>query len=80
MSQHFFDLGPGHVSDTVKEAAEKAGGSAVNFTEPNGEKRHWYEVPNMDAPFDEMNANKVREAVALVIEDDDDHDEDDVDE
>jgi len=74
MSQYFFDLGPDHVSDTVREAAERASGHAVNYTEPNGEKRHCFEVPNMGAPFDEMNANKVREAVALV---DDGEDEDD---
>lgn len=59
MSEYFFGLGPGHLSSKVERAAEEAGGTLVNYTEPSGERRHWFACPNMGAPFDQDRAERV---------------------
>lgn len=45
-SQYMFGTGPGHLSHTILEAAEAAGGTLNNYTDPRGEKSHWFVCPN----------------------------------
>lgn len=49
---YFFGLGPGHLSSKFDKIAKKHGASLVNYTEPNGIKRHWFECRNLGYPFD----------------------------
>ena len=66
MNPYFFDLGSGHVPARIRKAAENAGGRVINYTEPDGRKRHWFEVPNFGEPFNSRRANVVREAVRKI--------------
>ena len=50
--EYLFGLGPGHLPDSVDAIARKHGACLVNYTEPNGHKRHWFAGPNKGSPFD----------------------------
>jgi hypothetical protein len=59
MSEHFFGLGPGHLPKRADAIAGKHGAYLVNYTEPRGEKRHWFACPNRGSPFDDATARAV---------------------
>ncbi len=63
MSEHFFGLGPGHLSRKAGQIAEKHGARLTNYTEPNGEKRHWFACRNRVEPFNAATANEVMTAL-----------------
>lgn len=47
-SDRQFLTGPGHLSRTIAKAVEKLGATLVNYTEPRGERRHWFCCPNLN--------------------------------
>lgn len=59
MSEYFFGLGPGWLPAKADRIAQKHGAVLVNYTEPNGYKRHWFAGPNRGAPFDQQMADAV---------------------
>lgn len=59
MSEHFFGLGPGHLPKRADRIARKHGAYLVNFTEPRGERRHWFACANQGEPFDSATARAV---------------------
>ena len=63
MSEHLFGLGMGHLSKRAERAAERGGATLVNYTEPRGEKRHWFAGPNRGEPDDSEMARRVMAAV-----------------
>ena len=63
VSEHFFGLGPGHLSDRADEIAREHGAYLVNHTEPHGETRHWFACPNRGSPFDGATASAVMAAL-----------------
>ena len=62
MSQHLFGLYRGHLTAKLIRQIEREfrGVDAVNYTEPNGEKRGWFAGPNRGYPFDDALAAEVR--------------------
>lgn len=54
-----FLLGAGHLPQRANKIARRHGAVLVNYTEPRGEKRHWFEAPNLGAPFDGATARAV---------------------
>jgi hypothetical protein len=68
MSEYLFGSGPGHLPQAAADAAEKAGAILVNYTEPYGEKRHWFAGPSRGSPFDENLRDRVLAAVARAAE------------
>lgn len=64
MSEYFFCLGPGHLPKRADTIARKHGAYLVNYTEPRGEKRHWFATANRGDPFDRA----VRLAVVADLE------------
>lgn len=64
MSEHFFLLGRGHLPAKAGKIANFFGATLVNFTEPNGHKRHWFAAPNRGEPFDSLVSTEVRKALA----------------
>jgi len=67
MSEYFFGLGPGHLDDAVVDPiVKKHGAYLVNYTEPRGEKRHWFACRNRGNPFDRQTASDVMDALAAV--------------
>ena len=59
MGEYMFGSGKGHLSNRADRIARKHGATLVNYTEPRGEKRHWFAAKNRGNPFDE----RVRDAV-----------------
>jgi|SRR3990170_43087 len=59
MGDHFFALGPGHLPARADKIARKHGARLVNYTEPRGEKRHWFAGPNLGEPHDSTMARAV---------------------
>ncbi len=59
MPPYLFGLGRGHLPASAAGIAQRHGADLVNYTEPRGEKRHWFEAQNLGPPFDEA----VRDAV-----------------
>lgn len=58
MSEFFFGLGPGHLDhEIVDPVAKEHESTLVNYTEPNGHKRHWFATRNRGAPFDRQTAS-----------------------
>lgn len=77
---YFFGLGQGHLSDAVAAIAEENDADLVNYTEPDGRQRHWFECANYGQPHDQNKANAVWAAleesgVNLDPIDDDEEDE-----
>ena len=60
MSQYFFLLGPGHLPRQAHEIARQHDAALVNYTEPRGERRHWFAGQNRGAPFDSRMASRVK--------------------
>lgn len=56
---HHFGLGPGHLPRKAAAVAHKHGAVLINYTEPNGQKRHWFNCQNMGEPFDSQVAAAV---------------------
>jgi hypothetical protein len=54
-----FGMGTGHRSVSVARIAKKHGARLVNYTEPDGRKRHWFAAENLGAPHDEWRACQV---------------------
>lgn len=71
MSEYLFGLGPGHLSKRAEKAAEKEGATLCNYTEPRGEKRHWFAGPNRGEPFDSALGRRVMAAVRAAATKDD---------
>lgn len=63
MSEHMFGAGPGHLPKRADKIARKHGAYLVNYTEPRGEKRHWFCCPNLGHPFDGATASAVMDAL-----------------
>ena len=63
MSEYLFGLGPGHMPKRADMVARKHGATLVNYTEPRGEKRHWFAGPNRGEPFDSQMAREVMSAL-----------------
>jgi hypothetical protein len=63
MSEFHFHLYRGHLSAKLIRAVESefSGVSVVNYTEPRGEKRGWFNGPNRGHPFDNQLAKRVGE-------------------
>lgn len=59
MNEYFFGLGPGHLPDKADEIAKRHDAWLVNYTEPRGEKRHWFACRNMGDPFNRSTADAV---------------------
>lgn len=49
---YLFLLGGGHLPRKADLVARRHGARLVNYTEPNGSKRHWFTGPNLGNPFD----------------------------
>ena len=67
MSEYFFGLGPKHLPKRIAKIAERHDAWLVNYTEPNGHKRHWFACRNMGEPFDSDRANKVMDDITKEI-------------
>lgn len=65
MSEYMFGLGPGHLGERARKIAKTHGVELVNYTEPRGEKRHWFAGPNRGAPFDERLARDTMTALEM---------------
>ena len=66
MSEYFFGLHSGHLTNRADKIARQVGGrdcGHVNYTEPRGEKRGWFYGPNQGAPFDSDLARDVMAAI-----------------
>lgn len=59
MSEYLFGLGAGHLGKRAAKIAKRHGAALVNYTEPNGMKRHWFESENRGEPFDSALARAV---------------------
>ena len=83
MSEHFFGLGPGHLSPRARRVAEEHGATLVNHTDPGCQcgrgcvndcprnRRHWFAVENLGFPHDDAKAREVLlalEAVGVVVD------------
>lgn len=54
-----FGLGPGHLPRAAASIAARHGAKLVNYTEPRGEKRHWFTCANFGFPFNRDTASAV---------------------
>jgi hypothetical protein len=54
-----FGMHNGHLKAQADRIAEKHGAWHVNYTEPNGRRRGWFECQNRGAPFDGDTAKEV---------------------
>jgi hypothetical protein len=54
-----FGMGAGHLPRKAARIAEAHGARLVNYTEPDGRRRHWFASENMGAPFDGITAKEV---------------------
>ncbi len=63
MGEFFFGLGPGHLGKRAARIARKHDAALVNYTEPNGTKRHWFRARNTGAPFDQKLAAVVLQEI-----------------
>ena len=61
MSEYQFGLGAGHLGAKARKIAEKHDATLVNYTEPDGRKRHWFACANFGAPWDQRRAARVLE-------------------
>jgi len=59
MGDFMFGLGPGHLPQHADAIAARHGASLVNYTEPNGDKRHWFACVNRGEPCDGDTARAV---------------------
>lgn len=60
MRTFHFGLGQGHLPERrTQKIARKHGAELVNYTEPRGEKRHWFNAENLGEPFDSRRAREV---------------------
>lgn len=53
---YLFGLGKGHLGKRAATIAKRHGAELVNYTEPNGGKRHWFSSRNLGSPFNEATA------------------------
>lgn len=66
MSEYMFGPGKGHLPEAEVDALlEDVGAWVVNYTEPRGERRHWFACRNLGHPFDR---DTERAAMALLRE------------
>jgi hypothetical protein len=56
---HHFGLGVGHLPRKANTIARQHDAELVNYTEPDGRKRHWFNCQNMGEPFDSRIAHEV---------------------
>lgn len=59
-----FGLGEGHLPKKAAKIAQKHGADLINYTEPNGHKRHWFTGPNYGDPADKQVAATVLAEIA----------------
>lgn len=57
-------LGKGHLPTKAGKIANFFGATLVNYTEPNGHKRHWFAVADRGEPFNSIVSGEVRKALA----------------
>ncbi len=69
MSEFHFLLGPGHLSEKADKIAKRHGATLVNYTEPNGEKRHWFAGVNLGHPFDKQLSAAIRKDLEQLDDD-----------
>jgi len=60
-TMYLFGCYNGHLSDRLRKLIERAycNVSVVNYREPGGDRRGWFEGPNQGHPFDARLANDV---------------------
>lgn len=63
MKDHLFGVGRGHLPQKADTIARQHGARLVNYTEPNGARRHWFACESKGSPFD---TNTARETVAAL--------------
>lgn len=64
MSEYFFGLHSGHLSDKANRIAKKHGAGHVNYIEPGtNEKRGWFYCHNQGSPYDQLTADAVMEDI-----------------
>ena len=66
MSDFQFGMGSGHLPKKADTIARKHGARLVNYTEPNGYKRHWFTCDNLGSPHDYERAQAVLGALGLL--------------
>ena len=52
MSEHIFNVGPGHLPAEAQRIAERYGAVLVNYRDAHGRKKHWFASENKGEPFD----------------------------
>jgi hypothetical protein len=57
--EHQFGLGAGHLGELAEAIARRHDAWLVNYTEPNGYKRHWFATKNRGEPFNTQTAYRV---------------------
>lgn len=60
MSEYMFLCGDGHLPERAAEIAQRLGAQLVNYTEPNGYKRHWFVIDSTCAALDQSKAEQVQ--------------------
>jgi hypothetical protein len=66
MNPTFGLLGPGHWTAQEQDVIIAAGGSPVNYWEPNGQRRRWVEVENLGEPFDSERLSEIANRLAAL--------------
>jgi len=56
---HHFGLHAGHLTAQADRIARRHGACHINYTEPRGERRGWFNCDNRGSPFDEAVAKAV---------------------
>lgn len=56
-----FLLGQGHLPKEADKIAKRHEAALINYTEPSGEKRYWFECENLGIPFDRDTSKAVEE-------------------
>ena len=60
---YHFGLHTGHLTDAADRIALQHGAGHVNYTEPTGARRGWFEAENLGEPFDGERARAVMAAI-----------------
>lgn len=60
---HHFGLGSGHLPRRADTIARAHGAHLINYTEPHGERRHWFSAPNQGEPHNGRTASAVLAAI-----------------
>lgn len=59
MSEYYFGVHKGHLTAKADAIAKRHDARHVNYTEPDGRRRGWFECRNLGNPFDQRTAAAV---------------------